>query len=43
VLDPEQSLTPEQLVGGCAKKKYGCCSDGSAAVAKACGVFNPVI
>jgi hypothetical protein len=43
VLDPEQSLTPEQLVGGCAKKKYGCCSDGSTAVAKACGVFNPVI
>jgi hypothetical protein len=29
-------LTPEKLLGGCAKKKYGCCSDGSAAAAKAC-------
>jgi hypothetical protein len=36
-------LTSEKLAGGCSKKKYGCCSDGSAAVAKPCGVLNPVI
>jgi hypothetical protein len=36
VVDPEKSLTPEKLLGGCAKKKHGCCSDGSAAVAKSC-------
>ena len=42
VLDPEQSMAPKRLVGGCAGTQYGCCSDGSAAVAKTCGVFNPV-
>ena len=42
VLDHEQSLAPAKLVGGCAGTQYGCCSDGSAALAKTCGVFNPV-
>jgi hypothetical protein len=42
VLDPKSSLAPEKLVGGCAGTQYGCCSDGSAALGKACGVFNPV-
>ena len=43
VLDPKSSLAPGKLVGGCAVTQYGCCSDGSAAVAKSCGVYNPVI